>query len=203
MAKKRNRQSKTERHQTSSKKKGKSWIKWIIALALIAAVGSALGNNDDTEQQSSENTTTTEATTVNETTVEETLSSDATPQEVVEYYATSVFGDSLKNATYNPDTKYIEIDSEVKIGGVNLSSSRRGFELWAIDFMEKIKDLNFDYLVISGYTDMVDQYGNSENKKVLSYPISKETVSRINYDNFNLDNFEEITEGSFIHPEFR
>lgn len=108
MAKKRNRQSRTERHQTSSKKKGKSWIKWIIALALIAAVGSALGNNDDTEQQSPENTTTTEATTVNETTLEETLSADATSEQVATFES-----ENEETQTSSQDYDLGELNSKV------------------------------------------------------------------------------------------
>ncbi|AXY24943.1 hypothetical protein CL176_02265 [Suicoccus acidiformans] len=131
------------------------------------------------------------------------LPEDATPQEIVEHFAKSIFGDNLKEVKYDEETGYIEVDSRIEIGGLSLASSRRGFEGQIVEFMEAVKDLDFELLRVSGLADMTDKYGNTELSKVAVYPITKETIDKINYDKFILDNLEELAEGTFIHPEFR
>ena len=47
--------------------------------------------------------------------------------------------------------------------------------------------------------DLVDQYGNTEARKVLSIRLTQETLNKINFENFNKDNYPNIADSYLEH----
>ena len=127
----------------------------------------------------------------------------STIEEAIEWSGNDVFGDNLRDVSYDPETGYIQLDADIEIGGWSVASSRKEFDKLVVKFMEDIQNEDFTQLNVSGYAEMQDSYGNSEDSDVVRYPISKETIDKIDFENFNVDNLEEVAEGAFIHPEFR
>ena len=50
---------------------------------------------------------------------------------------------------------------------------------------------------------MVDQFGNASETPVVEATFTKETIDRINFENFLTDNVYVIAEDTDLHPEFR
>ncbi|MFD5853887.1 hypothetical protein ACFWGC_27615 [Cytobacillus pseudoceanisediminis] len=64
--------------------------------------------------------------------------------------------------------------------------------------------INYKELNISVTFSMVDKLGNAKESEVVSLVYYKETIDKINFDNFLYDNVFDITDiPPFIHPAFR
>jgi len=53
---------------------------------------------------------------------------------------------------------------------------------------------------IMGFYPLSDSYGKEEDVAVLKISIKKETADKINWDNFNSDNFPIVADSYYIHP---
>ena len=177
-----------------------------VSMFLLGACGSSQSEEPVAEEESSSAAVSSEAESQSESESVESESSKpefTTIEEAIEWSGNDVFGDNLREVSYDPETGYIQLDADIEIGGWSVASSRKEFDKLVVKFMEDIQDEDFIQLNVSGYAKMQDSYGNSEDSDVVRYPISKETVDKIDFENFNVDNLEEVAEGAFIHPEFR
>uniref|UniRef100_UPI0035A04F05 hypothetical protein n=1 Tax=Jeotgalibaca porci TaxID=1868793 RepID=UPI0035A04F05 len=182
-----------------------------VSMFLLGACGSNESEEPVAEEESSSAAVSSEVESQSESESVESESSESesskpeftTIEEAIEWSGNDVFGDNLREVSYDPETGYIQLDADIEIGGWSVPSSRKEFDKLVVKFMEDIQDDDFTQLNVSGYAKMQDSYGNSEDSDVVRYPISKETVDKIDFENFNVDNLEEVSEGAFIHPEFR
>ena len=182
-----------------------------VSMFLLGACGSNQSEEPVAEEESSSAAVSSEAESESESESVESESSESesskpefsTIEEAIEWSGNDVFGDNLREVSYDPESGYVQLDADIEIGGWSVASSRKEFDKLVVKFMEDIQDEDFIQLNVSGYAKMQDSYGNSEDYDVVRYPISKETVDKIDFENFNVDNLEEVAEGAFIHPEFR
>jgi hypothetical protein len=82
---------------------------------------------------------------------------------------------------------------------------RRGAMLDFVSILELLSTSNipFSKVSISGSFPLVDVYGNSKETMVVYGLYPKETIAKINFDNFITDNIYAIAEENFIAPAFR
>ena len=189
-------------------------MKKLVLLGMSMFVLGACGSNQNEEPVAEEESSSAAVSSEVESESSESVESESsesesskpeftTIEEAIEWSGNDVFGDNLREVSYDPESGYVQLDADIEIGGWSVASSRKEFDKLVVKFMEDIQDEDFIQLNVSGYAEMQDSYGNSEDSDVVRYPISKETVDKIDFENFNVDNLEEVAEGAFIHPEFR
>lgn len=86
--------------------------------------------------------------------------------------------------------------------GASNSMSVTNAYLKAKDMIEKLLVNNYDFETYQFWftADLVDQYGNTDNYKVLSFTYDKETVLNINFKNITNDNFKSLSKDVYINP---
>lgn len=87
-------------------------------------------------------------------------------------------------------------------GGFSNSMSVTNAYLKAKDMIEKLLENNYDFETYQFWftADLVDQYGNTDNSKVLSFEYDRETIEKINFENITNDNFKSLAKDVYIHP---
>ena len=82
---------------------------------------------------------------------------------------------------------------------------RGGARIDISDVLEVIADDSETYtsVFLRGTFAMVDQFGNASETPVVEATYTKETIDRINFENFLTDNVYAIAEDTDLHPEFR
>jgi len=63
--------------------------------------------------------------------------------------------------------------------------------------------IDYTYVILSGSFPMVDEFGNSDEKNVVNLTFNKETVGRINWENFLSDNIYNIADEAFVWVAFQ
>lgn len=94
---------------------------------------------------------------------------------------------------------YIDVEAELT---ENFTESMvvDAFFLKTSRFLEKIQDMKFDYVEVTGTTDFIDKYGNSEKGTAIKLKLSKEEINKINFENFDVNKLPELAEDYYIHP---
>lgn len=64
------------------------------------------------------------------------------------------------------------------------------------------KEHKFEIITVMWKFPLVDTYGNKSNEEVLRISLNRETLNKINWDNFDYNNFEKIANNYFEHPAF-
>ena len=82
---------------------------------------------------------------------------------------------------------------------------RGGARIDIRDILEVIADGSEPYtsVFLRGTFAMVDRLGNASESPVVEATYTKETIDRINLENFLTDNVYVIAEDTDLHPEFR
>ena len=82
---------------------------------------------------------------------------------------------------------------------------RGGARIDIRDMLEVIADGSETYTTVflQGTFAMVDQLGNASETPVVEATYTKDTVDRINFENFLTDNVYAIAENTDLHPQFR
>lgn len=75
-----------------------------------------------------------------------------------------------------------------------------GFQKEIIEFAQEIQNEDFESVYFMGYFDMQDNYGNKKNIKIVDIELSKETINKINFENFFADNLESVADVHEVHP---
>ncbi len=75
----------------------------------------------------------------------------------------------------------------------------------ATDILKAIamSGIDYTYVILSGSFPMADQFGNSSEKNVVNLTFYKETVGRINWENFLSDNIYSIADEAHIWVAFQ
>jgi len=85
----------------------------------------------------------------------------------------------------------------------NLTSNLTRFGIWmdTIEIVQKLSDNeDINSVTVNAYLNLVDAYGNTAPGKVMTVNITKETWSKINWDNFLTDNLPVVADIYWVHP---
>ena len=179
----------------------KKWWFWVL---VVLAIGAAGTGGDDTDTIA-DNTPKESAVAAESSSEAETESSQESIAEVYdtnfEKVAHEVFGENLREFEYIENECKILITTYVP-GNLTENLMKRSFHNTVIEYAKSIKDENFVDFYIDGEASMTDEYGNTEDSKVFTIGLAKETVDKINFDNFQTDNLEGIADAVFVHPAF-
>jgi len=121
--------------------------------------------------------------------------------------AADEFDDDLESISKVDSSGYIFVKAQMH--GSDASSAISSFEYDAADFLKSLRslvesgDVDFTEVSFEGYTDLVDKYGNVKNESVLQFWITRETLDKINFENFNPKNFEFISTNWYLHPAMK
>lgn len=89
----------------------------------------------------------------------------------------------------------------------NLTANMRqnGAKIEVSEILESIAASSETYtsVLLRGTFSMVDQLGNASERPVVEVTYTRDTISRINFENFLFENVYAIAEDASIHPEFR
>ncbi|MEK5332031.1 hypothetical protein [Lysinibacillus sp. FSL W8-0992] len=115
---------------------------------------------------------------------------------------------NLKKNTIN-DIQYVAADKGAIIAlnaNENLTKNMTKKGMW-LDSKDILKPLSkvegLDIIIIHWYFPLVDTYGNEKDGIVMSFEINKETLNKINWDNFLTDNIPNVVNNYFEHQAFQ
>ena len=193
----------------------KKWWFWILAFIIIG--GTFGGGDEENPESNTENTASDSIASSEIESTEETYESEENSEseaesnsEVIaedvydtafEKNAHDVFGDNLREFEHIENEGKILITTYVP-GNITENMMKRSFHMSVIEYAKNIQDEDFVDFYIDGEASMTDQYGNTEDSKVFTIGLNKETVDKINFDSFITDNLESIADAVFVHPSF-
>lgn len=183
----------------------KKWWVWLIAIIIIGAVfgeeSKDVESNVDEISKELESSSEVIAESSSEIVEESSEVTEVEYSTKFEQYANEIFGDDLRSYNYSEGEGKVLIKTFVP-GNLTEKMMKRAFYMRVVDYAENIKDEDFVDFYIDGEASMTDQYGNTEDSKVLTIGMNKTTVEKINFDSFNVDNLENIADAVFVHPAF-
>lgn len=157
-----------------------------------------------------ETTTATEAPTTTQAPTT-TVTEPPTQAELIEDAVADALGESNRDyeprftVTANPGLDIIvtwAISSNLTDG-----MTKDGARLEAVDILKAVREVATDYsgVRVEGTYPLVDQFGNSSEKRVVLASYSAETLSRFNWDQFNYKNIFEpnVADDVYLHPAFQ
>lgn len=189
----------------------KKWWFWLLVVLVVGAIGN-IGAEEEQAQPKDEPAVATpekkaeapekvepETPEENKKVEEPKIEEPKTPKEIIEPVATKSFS-KVNEVSYNKESGALSIKA---IGKDNLSNSwiKDGIMIGIVDTAEqtsKLNDVNsleFDILL-----PLVDQYGNEKDGSVVKVTLNKETLQKINFDNFKIDNLKNIADSYWEHP---
>lgn len=128
------------------------------------------------------------------------------PQEVYDTYfeqrANEVWENNLVDFTYNDLEGYVSMTSKIEDGWSG-STMKRSFYMQALAYAESVQDEDFNELFFVARVEMQDQYGNADDMNVIKIGLTKETVDKINFENFQTDNLENVADTVDVHQAFQ
>ena len=111
---------------------------------------------------------------------------------------TNMGEDRMRNVDDVDGTVLIEYNADS-----NLTNGLTRGAIWTdiIDIVKKLStNEGIESITVNAYLPLVDQYGNEAPGKVMTVNLTRETWSKINWDNFNEDNLPKIADFYFVHP---
>ena len=183
----------------------KKWWFWVLVVLAIGAAGSGGDDTDTIADNTPKESAVSNEASSEVSSEDETESSQESIAEVYdtnfEKFAHGVFGENLREFEYIENEGKILITTYVP-GNLTENLMKRSFHNTVIEYAKSIKDENFVDFYIDGVASMTDEYGNTEDSKVFTIGLNKETVDKINFDNFQTDNLEGVADAVFVHPAF-
>ena len=119
--------------------------------------------------------------------------------EKIEAVANDVLEDRIMETKYEEDEGAIDVEFQL-LENLNNEDTRTSFLIDTEIFSEQIQNEDFNRISFSGFTDLVDKYGNVENTKVATLDMNKETIDKINFENFSYKNLPDIADEVNFHP---
>lgn len=114
--------------------------------------------------------------------------------------AKEISEDRIEDVTYFDGYTTLKIRAQD-----NLAANMIQRSMWidAGDIFEALKDAKYDgTAAIMFMFEMTTQYGESKDAKVMSIELSPETLNKIDFDNFDVGNFPDVSDNYFQHPSF-
>lgn len=82
-----------------------------------------------------------------------------------------------------------------------VNMTKKGMWMDTIEILEPLHNLNkFDIILVNWYLPLVDTYGNESDSLVMSIDMNKETLDKINWENFLTDNLPNVADHYHNHP---
>ena len=193
------------------------WFILVVIILILAVIGSmmeeepATGDKDSSTEVSNEKNNSNKEETQKDADKEkeDEPAAQGTPVERTTAFINDKFGetntDKERIVSIGESNNAFEI---VLNGDDNLTANlaRAGMMSKSADIFEEVskyEDITTDDISIGWMMPLIDQYGNASDQRVLNIRLSKETLAKINWDNFNYDNFEGVSETYFIHPALK
>ncbi|MGY0837287.1 hypothetical protein ACW66K_07610 [Aerococcus urinaeequi] len=113
----------------------------------------------------------------------------------LEQSAHDVFGENLRSFNIIEESEMKDVYVEVNIP-MNLTANmmKGSFEMDVLDYAEKIKDEEFSNIIYMAYAEATDSYGNDTEAVAGTITLSKETIGKINFEQFSRDNLPTIAD---------
>ena len=127
--------------------------------------------------------------------VESESSEEVTYDDPLEQSAHDVFGEDLSSFNVIEDSGMKDIYVEANIP-MNLTANmmKGSFEMDVLDYAEKVKDEEFSNIIYMAYAEATDSYGNDTEAVAGTITLSKETIDKINFEQFSRDNLPTIAD---------
>ncbi len=132
---------------------------------------------------------------------EEEPEPELTTEEKIEEAAKEVFGDNLNEFEYQSDSNHYNITTET--AGLSKNMDKNSANVNTTEFLEKIEGEDFSTIYIEYQAEFVDDYGETSKDRAIVYDISKETVEKINFENFIIDKMPDVADNYWEHPALR
>lgn len=206
------------RRRNERPKKKKGCLSW-VGLSALVFVGLGLAgafDDDGTESANFSDSAQVEDLSANEESVsiEESIKEEESIQQAEE---PTQFDNPIEQAANdvwkNNLTDIMIVEGVDGVGRVNISAQMQdnlsgswiisAFESRILDFAERVQDEDFESIYIMGYFDMVDTYGNVDNRKVYDIELTKDTIAQINFDNFQQENLSSVANQYSVHNAFQ
>lgn len=167
---------------------------FVVSLVLAAATSSS-----QTTLENPEDATVTQA----DTTVY--VTEENTPERDIEKTVIELLGETSNEDV--PRVRNIDALGEVTLieynADANLTSGLTRFGIWS-DVIEIVQELSTnstaESITVNAYIKLIDQYGNEDMGRVMTVNLTKETWSKINWDNFITENLPTVADLYFVHP---
>ena len=184
-------------------KKNKAHFKKVgisLVVAIVAFAGFII-TYDEEESVEAEEPETEEVVEKKEPEVEEEPEEvELTTEEKIKAIAEDVFGSELIDFEYMEASERYFIYANT--AGLSANMDRKSAYFSATDFLEKIKDEDFDSVYLEYQAVFVDDFGNEEERKGITYDVTKETVDKINFDSFLAEKLPDVADSYWQHPAF-
>lgn len=185
----------------------KNWKVW-FSVVVVLVIG-AFGGTDEPETEAEPKEPETEEVVekeepeseeIEETEEEETEEVELTTEEKIKTIAEDVFGSKLLDFEYMDETNHYNIYT--KTSGLSANMDRKSAYFSATDFLEGIRDEDFESVYLEYQAVFIDDFGNEEERKGIAYDVTKETVDKINFDSFLPEKLPDIVDSYWQHPAF-
>lgn len=104
---------------------------------------------------------------------------------------------------YQEDNTEVDIYLKTQVGLSN-SGTVSSMHLDAQRILEQLQNRSdIDTIVLSWDMQSTDVYGNSKDINVMVITISKETLNKINFDNFNIENFPDVADEYYLAAQLK
>jgi len=122
-----------------------------------------------------------------------------TIEDKVQKIGKKVFNDKLIKTEFVSATNHVNISFNTI--GLSVGMDKNAANSDVKEALEKIQALEeIESVTFIGNGELVDEYGNSESEKILTYDFDRETMDKINYDNVVIDNIPDIATDYYQHP---
>jgi len=108
----------------------------------------------------------------------------------------------VTNLEYDNDEKTLSITVKGKDGWSDESIGLGFYEDSTAVYRELAKDKRIEEAWVTITFPMKDTYGNVEDDEVMATWMSRETMSKINWENFNFQDLLDVVDGKSIYPQF-
>ena len=114
--------------------------------------------------------------------------------------AKEISEDRIEDVTYFDGYTTLKIRAQD-----NLTANMIQRSMWidAGDIFAALKDAKYDgTAAIMFMFEMTTQYGETKDAKVMTIELTSETLNKIDFDNFDVGNFPDVSDNYFQHPSF-
>lgn len=181
-------------------KNWKVWLSIIVVLAIAGAGRSADEIETAEEKEVPQETQELIDEVENVENVEQEEPEELTNEEEIIKIIEDEMGSKLIEVEHKEEADHYNIYA--KTSGLSVNMDRKGTYFNTSDVLEKIQDKEFGSLYFEYQAEFVDKYGDSEQRKGITYDLTKETVDKINFDSFLPENLPEIADSYWQHPAF-
>ena len=181
----------------------KGCLSIFILLAILGGlVNACFGGEDEEVKQKEEVPVTTEPKDKQEKEVKEQSLTEKTESAIIE---------AIKAKTNMKEKRIVSIEGDANLLKVTLNadenfsakSTKEGMWIDTVDALEAVHSIDeITKVGIIWKFPMVDTYGNTESSEVMRIFVDRETLDKINYENFNYQKIPDIAYNYFMHPAF-